>query len=76
VADKLPRDIKPEEALKAFEKAGGVRRGGKGSHASVKMPNGQLVTIPCHGTLKVGLLITAIKKAGLTVQQFLDLVGR
>lgn len=76
MADKLPRDVKPEEALKAFEKAGGVRRGGKGSHASVKMPNGQLVTIPCHGALKAGLLMTAIRKSGLTVEQFLDLIGR
>jgi predicted RNA binding protein YcfA (HicA-like mRNA interferase family) len=40
------------------------------------MPNGQIVTIPGHGELKIGLLQTAIKKAGLTIDEFQALIGR
>jgi predicted RNA binding protein YcfA (HicA-like mRNA interferase family) len=38
------------------------------------MPNGRLVTIPAKRELKVGLLRDAIKKAGLTDEEFLDLL--
>lgn len=72
----LPRDLRAEKAVQLFRRAGGVRRSGKGSHVAIKMPNGQLVTIPCRGTLKVGLLRAAIRKAGLSVADFLDLMGR
>ena len=68
------RGIKGFEAVKAFERAGGVRRGGKGDHVNLKMPNGIIVTIPIKGEVKVGLLKSAIRKAGLTEEQFLDLL--
>jgi predicted RNA binding protein YcfA (HicA-like mRNA interferase family) len=55
-------------------KAGGVRRAGKGDHVNIKMTNGQLVTIPLHRELKIGLLKAAIRKAGLTEEEFLDLL--
>jgi predicted RNA binding protein YcfA (HicA-like mRNA interferase family) len=38
------------------------------------MPNGQLITIPSHRELKIGLLKAAIRKAGLTDNEFLDLL--
>jgi len=41
---------------------------------NIKMPNGQLVTIPLHRELKIGLLKAAIRKAGLTEEQFSDLL--
>jgi predicted RNA binding protein YcfA (HicA-like mRNA interferase family) len=72
----LPKGLKAEEAVGVFERAGGIRRSGRGSHTNVKMPNGQLITIPGHGELKVGLLRAAIKKAGLSVEESLELVGR
>ena len=72
----LPRGLKAEEAIRAFEKAGGERRPGKGSHVNIKMPNGLLITIPAHGEIKAGLLRSAIRKAGLSPQAFLRLVGR
>ncbi|MHB0938235.1 MAG: type II toxin-antitoxin system HicA family toxin [Armatimonadota bacterium] len=72
----IPRGLKAEQAIAAFVKAGGIRRSGKGSHTNIKMPNGQIVTIPNHGELKVGLLQAAIKKAGMTVNEFLALIGR
>jgi hypothetical protein len=40
------------------------------------MPTGQLITIPVHGDIKTGLLHAAIKKAGLSVEEFIRLLGR
>jgi len=51
-------------------RAGGVRRKGKGDHVNIKMQNGQLITIPVSGNVKVGLLKAAIKKAGLREEEF------
>lgn len=67
------RGIKGKEAVKAFVKAGGIERKGKGDHINVKMPNGQIVTIPRSKELKIGLLKAALKKAGLTEEYFLRL---
>lgn len=64
------RGIKGKEAIKAFVKAGGIERKGKGDHVNVKMPNGQIITIPSSKELKIGLLKAAIKKAGLTEEEF------
>ena len=65
-----PRGISSREAIRAFEKAGGVVRKGKGSHVNIKMPNGQLVTIPIVKELRIGLLKAAIRKAELTEKRF------
>jgi predicted RNA binding protein YcfA (HicA-like mRNA interferase family) len=66
------RGIRGEDAIRAFVKAGGVRRGGKGDHVNIKMPNGRILTVPGNRELKIGLLNDAIKKAGLTDEQFLE----
>jgi len=55
-------------------KIGGIKRKGKGDHINIKMPNGQLITIPVSKELKIGLLKNAIKKAGLTEERFLELL--
>ena len=68
------RGVKGEEAIKAFIKAGGKLRKGKGDHVNIKMSNGMIITIPGKGELKVGLLKAVIKKAGLTEKQFLELL--
>jgi predicted RNA binding protein YcfA (HicA-like mRNA interferase family) len=68
------RGIKGKEAIKAFVKAGGIERSGKGDHINVKMPNGQIVTMPSSRELKIGLLKAALKKAGLTEEEFLRLL--
>jgi hypothetical protein len=34
------------------------------------MPDGQLITIPVSGTVKIGLLKAAINKAGLSDEEF------
>lgn len=68
------RGIKGKDAVKAFVRAGGVLRGGKGNHANIKMPNGAIITIPRPAELKVGLVKTVIKRAGLTEKEFLKLL--
>lgn len=64
------RGISGERAIRAFTRAGGQKRKGKGSHINIRMPDGQLITIPFRGELKIGLLKAAIKKAGLSEEEF------
>ncbi|MBE0524277.1 MAG: type II toxin-antitoxin system HicA family toxin [Methanosarcinales archaeon] len=68
------KGIKGNDTIKAFIKAGGVGRKGKGDHVNVKMPNGQIITIPGSKEIKIGLLKAAIKKAGLTEEEFIKLL--
>jgi predicted RNA binding protein YcfA (HicA-like mRNA interferase family) len=55
--------------VRAFRRAGGVVRQGKGSHVVIEMPDGQVFPIP--GKIKVGLLAGIIRQSGLTVEEFL-----
>ena len=41
---------------------------------NIKMQNGQLITIPISGNLKIGLLKSAIRKAGLDDEEFITLL--
>jgi len=68
------RNVKGQDAIKVFVKAGGIVRSGKGDHVNIKMPNGQIITIPVPKDLKIGLLKAAIKKAGLTEEEFSNLL--
>lgn len=69
-------NLKPERVIKAFERAGWQVKGQKGSHVKLtKEGNVNILSIPVHKgkPLKQGLLRDQIKKAGLTVQEFLEL---
>ena len=68
------RGIKADKAIRAFEKAGGQIRRGKGDHVNIKMPNGRIVTLHGKGEVKVGLLKDALREAGLGEEQFLKLL--
>lgn len=68
------RGVSGRDAVKAFVKAGGIVRQGKGDHVNIKMPNGQLITIPVSGDVKIGLLKSAIRKAGLDDDAFISLL--
>jgi predicted RNA binding protein YcfA (HicA-like mRNA interferase family) len=68
------RGIKGKDAVKAFIRAGGKKRPGKGDHINIKMPNGMIITIPGKDELKIGLLKAAINKAGLTEEKFVELL--
>ena len=67
-------NIRGKDAVKAFVKFGGIERKGKGDHVNIKMPNGMLVTIPGNKELKIGLLKSVIRKAGLIEEEFLKLL--
>jgi len=68
------RGIRASDAIKSFERAGGIRKSGKGDHVNIKMPNGRIITLRAKGEVKVGRLKDAIREAGLTTEQFLKLL--
>ena len=68
------KGIKAKDAIKALERAGGVRKSGKGDHVNIKMPNGRIITLRGKGEVKVGRLKDAIREAGLTAEEFLKLL--
>ncbi|MEK7501912.1 MAG: type II toxin-antitoxin system HicA family toxin [Patescibacteria group bacterium] len=71
---KIP-SIKPRELIRKFEKAGYVVDRQKGSHVILYHPfDKKRLTIPLHvKDLPKGTLLSIIKQAGLTKEQFLKL---
>lgn len=68
-------NLKPERVVKAFERAGWINEGQRGSHVKLtKEGNPNILSIPVHKgkPVKIGLLVDQIKKAGLTVEEFLE----
>jgi predicted RNA binding protein YcfA (HicA-like mRNA interferase family) len=73
---RVPR-VSGEQAIKAFSKVGYLIDRTTGSHRILKHPNRiERLSIPVHAgkTLGVGLLHSLIKAAGLTVDEFADLL--
>ena len=69
-----PHNLKPERVVKAFERAGWISRGQKGSHVKLtKEGNPNILSIPVHKSkpIKQGLLRDQLEKAGLTFEQFM-----
>lgn len=69
-------NLKPERVVKAFERAGWITEGQRGSHVKLTQEgNPVILSIPVHKgkPVKIGLLVDQIKKAGLTVEEFLGL---
>ena len=71
---KLPQ-ISGRECIKALEKAGFYVASQKGSHVNLRRddPFGK-VTVPNHKALDKGTLRAIIRQAGLTVDEFVDLL--
>lgn len=70
-------NLKPKDVIKAFERAGWVNRGFKGSHVKlIKEGNPNILSIPVHKgkPVKIGLLKDQIRKAGLTEEEFMQLL--
>lgn len=68
-------NLKPEKIVKALKRAGWIVWGQKGSHVKlIKEGNPNILSIPVHKgkPIKKGLLLDQIKKAGLTVEGFLE----
>ena len=68
------RGIKAQDTIKAFERAGGVRKSGKGDHVNIKMLDSRIITLRGKGEVKVGRLKDAIHEAGLSEEEFLELL--
>ena len=67
-------NLKPDRVVKAFERAGWTNEGQRGSHVKLaKDGNPNILSIPMHKgkPVKQGLLVNQIKKAGMTVENFL-----
>jgi predicted RNA binding protein YcfA (HicA-like mRNA interferase family) len=72
---RLPRDVSGQECIKVLEKVGFVVHTRKGSHVTMKRENPPArVTVPDHRTLQTGMLRGIIRQAGMTVQEFVDLL--
>jgi len=70
-------NVRPEKVIKAFERAGWMNRGFKGSHVKLtKEGNPNILSIPFHKgkPVKIGLLKDQIRKSGLTQEEFLKLL--
>lgn len=70
-------NLKPEKVIKAFERAGWVNKGQRGSHVKLIKPgNPNILSIPIHKgkQIKIGLLKDQIKKSGLREEEFLKLL--
>ena len=72
---KLPTDLSGRKARAALERAGFVFLRQKGSHLILRRAEPPaLVTVPDHRRLKMGTLRGIIADAGLTVDEFAQLL--
>lgn len=68
-------NISGKQAVKAFERCGWVSRGQVGSHVMMTKPGiASNLSVPQHKELAPGTLRSLIRDAGLTVQDFLELL--
>ena len=71
---RLPR-ISGREAVQAFEKAGWEVSHQRGSHVVLTKPGSvYTLSIPLHQTLAPGLLRDQLRKAELTIDEFVQLL--
>jgi predicted RNA binding protein YcfA (HicA-like mRNA interferase family) len=64
-----------EEAIRAFQRAGWTQDRQRGSHVTLTKADVPVVlTVPLHTELGPGLLRSLIRKAGLTTDQFRELL--
>ena len=71
---RLPQ-VSGREAVAAFERAGFNVKRQRGSHIVMTKPGSpETLSVPDHRQIKPGTLRSLIRKAGLTVDQFIDLL--
>ena len=65
------RSVRAQWAIRAFHRLGYETVRVRGSHHVLKHPDGRMIVLPMHrGTLKVGILLDAIERAGVTLEEF------
>lgn len=68
-------NISGKEAVKAFQKIGWRQLGQVGSHLVMVKPSSRVnLSIPQHKELSTGTLRALIRYAGISVEQFLELL--
>ncbi|MBX9841104.1 MAG: type II toxin-antitoxin system HicA family toxin [Xanthobacteraceae bacterium] len=74
---KLPTDLSGREVRAVLERVGFVFRRQTGSHMMLRreQPYARVV-VPDHKQIRSGTLRRVIADAGLTVEQFVELLGR
>lgn len=74
MGDRLPV-VSGQQAIAAFTKAGWVVVRQRGSHIMMsQLGNPITLSVPAHSELDRGLLRKLIRHAGLSVEQFIDLL--
>ena len=68
------RGVQGERAIRAFERIGYRIARTRGSHVILEHPERKALVIPRHGALRPGLLLARVKDAGLTPEEFADLL--
>ncbi len=71
--------MRAREVVRVLEKAGFYIHHQTGSHAQLKHRTrlGLRITVPCHsGDIPIGTLISIIRQAGLSRDEFLELLRR
>jgi predicted RNA binding protein YcfA (HicA-like mRNA interferase family) len=72
---KLPRDVPARELLRVLIAVGFVIDRQSGSHITlIRITPRARVTVPNHKAIKSGMLKRILNDAGLTVEQFTDLL--
>ncbi len=72
---KLPV-VSGKETIKALSKIGYYVRNQKGSHVHLRHPIRRPLTVPMHTTIAKGTLKEIIKAAGLTEEEFTELLKK
>ncbi|GAA2858230.1 hypothetical protein Acy02nite_22020 [Actinoplanes cyaneus] len=67
-------DLPLRKVLDALDRAGFAHARTKGSHAVYRHPNGRVVVVPLHPTVKRGTLASILRQAGLTTAEFQQLL--
>ena len=69
------RNVRAQRAIAAFHRLGYETVRVRGSHHILKHPNGRMIVLPMHsGTVKVGILLDAIERAGVSTEEFDELL--
>lgn len=69
------RNVRAQRAIRAFHRLGYETVRVRGSHHILRHANGSVLVVPVHrGTVKVGILLDAIERAGISVDEFEELL--
>ena len=65
------RDVRANDAIRSFSHFGYELVAVKGSHHRLNRTGGPQLVLPVHhGRIKAGILLDAVKKAGITLEEF------